>query len=59
MFEIICPSPTKAKGDLGDMTINIVGTHIEISAVHLYLRGFGWEALWDFRGTVGSSLNRV
>ena len=32
---------------------------VEIKRTHVYLRGFGWEALWDLSGQVGSSVNRT
>jgi hypothetical protein len=40
------------------MTIETGRFTVEIRRTHVYLRGFGWEALWDLSGTVGSSCNR-
>lgn len=41
------------------MTIETRRFAIEIRRTHVYLKGFGWEALLDLSGTLGSSFNRT
>lgn len=41
------------------MTIETKLITIEFKRTHLYLRAFGWEALLDIGGGLGSSFNRT
>ena len=41
------------------MTITTYRFTIELLSSHWYVRGFGYEALWDRTGSVGSSFNKV
>lgn len=41
------------------MTFTLRNCTLEITRSHLYVKALGWEALLDFTGQVGSSLNRT
>lgn len=41
------------------MKLEVGSWTFEVTRTHAYFKACGWEGLWDFSGTVGSSLNRT
>ena len=40
------------------MTIETSRFTVEFRRTHVYLKGLGWELLWDLSGQLGSSVDR-